>query len=43
MPYACPYVYQCPEEIRELEGVLKEDEVDEDEHQPWAVKPEQLV
>ena len=37
------FTNQCPEEIRELEGVLEEDEVDEDKHQPWAVEPEQLV
>ena len=34
--------YQCPEEIRELERVLEQDEVDEDEHEPGAVEPEQL-
>lgn len=38
-----PDVYQCPEEIRELERVLEQDEVDEHEHQPWVAEPEQLV
>jgi hypothetical protein len=36
-------IYQRPDGEGELERVLEQDEVDDDEHQPGAAEPEQLV